>query len=250
MVCISTEVTIIEDDTVMSDKFRTIIKDRFNIDCQVVNNREDALKLILPGKKLILILDIRLPINSANTSGALYEEDPEAGLKIIEKINNVYSLAQVIVVTCHLDTEGAVEMMKLGASDVIIKGGDYEVMRDRLFKAIEKCSVEADKDIIFNGVVESVDEDNSIISFSSENGEFKRIFETSLLQDLHIDHEGDSVRLVTQYRGNKIITQLVPFSKDYYNEKLNDKLKGLKPLTPEERKKGYIEPEDYDMSKI
>jgi DNA-binding NtrC family response regulator len=72
----------------------------------------------------VVILDIRMPGMD--------------GIDTLKQIKNTYPLVEVILLTGHGSTETAVEGMKLGAFDYLMKPADFEEIKLKLEKARQR----------------------------------------------------------------------------------------------------------------
>ncbi|MEA1966626.1 MAG: response regulator [Thermodesulfobacteriota bacterium] len=95
-------------------------------ECKVftATNGMDALD-ILDNKKIdVVILDVKMPGMD--------------GVETLRKIKKAHSLVEVIMLTGHSTTESAVEGLKLGAFDYLIKPCDIEIIMEKVKEAHEK----------------------------------------------------------------------------------------------------------------
>jgi len=100
------KVLIIDDELFSREYFQKILE---KIDCQVkaAPTASDGMKALNESSYELVILDIRLP--DAN------------GIEILKQIKEFNHLTPVIIVTAYGTVEGAVQAMKLGAFDFLMK---------------------------------------------------------------------------------------------------------------------------------
>ncbi len=87
-------------------------------------NGRDALEKLALGVAQIMLLDLRMP--------------EMTGMDVLRKLADEWPKYCVIVITANSDLNGAVEAMKLGAYDYILKPFDVEVVKEKIHKAIAR----------------------------------------------------------------------------------------------------------------
>ena len=92
-----------------------------DFDVKTALNGDDAIKLVIENEFDIIILDVKMPGKS--------------GIDTLKEIKNINQLSQVIMLTGHATVESAIQGMKLGAYDYIMKPTDAE----ELIKLINKA---------------------------------------------------------------------------------------------------------------
>lgn len=92
-----------------------------DFDVKTALNGDDAIKLVNENEFDIIILDVKMPGKS--------------GIDTLKEIKNINQLSQVIMLTGHATVESAIQGMKLGAYDYIMKPTDAE----ELIKLINKA---------------------------------------------------------------------------------------------------------------
>ncbi len=85
------------------------------------NNGEDALKKIKEEAVDVVLLDIEMPGLS--------------GMETLKRIKELKPLIQVIIMTGHATVERAIEGMKNGAHDFLMKPVDIEILINKLNEA-------------------------------------------------------------------------------------------------------------------
>lgn len=113
---------IVEDEAVVRESLRDWLKDIYQV--VMAETGEEALDLIGKQDFDVLIVDVRLPGKS--------------GLQVLSEVRETKPYIKCIVITAYPSVELAVEAMKLGAVDYLIKPVAPErlerLMRDTLFK--------------------------------------------------------------------------------------------------------------------
>jgi len=94
--------------------------EKIGIEAQTANSGKEALELLESSEVDVIFLDIKMPGMD--------------GIETLERIKKKYPLTEVIILTGHANMETAVEGLKLGALDYLIKPVS---MRDFLKKAEE-----------------------------------------------------------------------------------------------------------------
>lgn len=84
-------------------------------------NGDDALDLILDNDLDVVVLDVLMP--------------GKDGIETLREITNIRPLLQVIMLTGHGTVDTAIEGMKLGAYDYLMKPIDTEDLVDKISKA-------------------------------------------------------------------------------------------------------------------
>jgi len=92
-----------------------------DFDVKTALNGDDAIKLVNENEFDIIILDVKMPGKN--------------GIDTLKEIKNINQLSQVIMLTGHATVESAIQGMKLGAYDYIMKPTDAE----ELIKLINKA---------------------------------------------------------------------------------------------------------------
>ncbi|MCH5375869.1 MAG: sigma-54 dependent transcriptional regulator, partial [Planctomycetes bacterium] len=82
-----------------------------------------AIELVQQAKPDVVLLDVRLPDMS--------------GLDAFEQMHKIDPRLPVIIITAHATTETAIEAMKRGAYDYLVKPADVHEMREIVGKAVE-----------------------------------------------------------------------------------------------------------------
>jgi DNA-binding NtrC family response regulator len=83
-----------------------------DFDVSTALNGDDAFNLIREKEFDVIVLDVKMPGKS--------------GIDTLKEIKNINQLSQVIMLTVHATVESAIQGMKLGAYDYIMKPTDTE----------------------------------------------------------------------------------------------------------------------------
>ncbi len=87
-------------------------------------NGREALEKLSLGLARIVLLDLRMPEMS--------------GMDVLRKLVDEWPKYCTIVITADADLNGAIEAMKLGAYDYILKPFDVETVKEKIHKAIAR----------------------------------------------------------------------------------------------------------------
>ncbi|MBI9075462.1 MAG: response regulator [Desulfatibacillum sp.] len=88
------------------------------------NSGEEALDLLGAHTVHVVVLDVKMPGMD--------------GLETLRRIKNLYPLTEVIMLTGHATVEDAVDGMKLGASDYVMKPCDIDDLLARVAEAYKR----------------------------------------------------------------------------------------------------------------
>ncbi len=120
------KILIVDDEKSMRNMLK-ILFEKEDFEVNTAENGEVALKLISEKNYDIILSDIRM--------------DKISGMDLLKEIKNQNYFPQVILMTAYASTEMAVEALKLGAADYIIKPFDVNELLHRVHSAIEKRSL-------------------------------------------------------------------------------------------------------------
>jgi DNA-binding NtrC family response regulator len=116
----SEKVLLIDDEQDFLDVMSERMKNR-DIDVTTASSAKDALDLAASGGFDAIILDLQMP-----------EMD---GMVALEKLKAINPDLQIILLTGHATVEKGVQAMKLGATDVLEKPADIQVLTEKIKKA-------------------------------------------------------------------------------------------------------------------
>ena len=109
-------------------------------DVKTALNGDDAVNLINKNGFDVIVLDVKMPGKS--------------GIETLKEIKNINQLSQVIMLTGHATVESAIQGMKLGAYDYIMKPTVTEDLIDLIKKAYK--IVEEQKERIRRAEIENI----------------------------------------------------------------------------------------------
>ncbi|MCW8799524.1 MAG: response regulator [Desulfobacter sp.] len=120
MVKIPVKILIVDDEKDFVEMFSLRLT-RQGEKVSVAYSGQEALDLLEKTKIDVVILDIRMPGMD--------------GIETLKKIKSSYPLVEVIMLTGHGSTETAVEGMKEGAFDYLLKPADFEDISEKVANA-------------------------------------------------------------------------------------------------------------------
>lgn len=139
-------ILVVDDELSVLESFRMILKENYRI--LTATDGAKALETLRNECVNVVILDIMLPGMS--------------GLEVLHKIKKAYKGVEVIMVTAVKALKTAIEAMKLGASDYIIKPFDVEEIKLVIDKALRSGELlhevkylrdELNKNYEFNNII-------------------------------------------------------------------------------------------------
>jgi DNA-binding NtrC family response regulator len=122
-------VLIVEDEAILRESLKDWLKDIYQV--ATAETGEEALELIKKGDFDILIVDLRLPGKS--------------GLQVLREAKEIKPHSKCIVITAYPSVELAVEAMKLGAVDYLIKPVTPEQLEKLIWETLLKCKTAINK---------------------------------------------------------------------------------------------------------
>lgn len=173
---------IVDDEQGMRD-FLSIMLKKEGYKVSLADSAEEASKLVERGDFDLIISDIAMP--------------GQSGLEVLRRAKEANAEMPVIMITAYASTESAVEALKLGAYDYIIKPFDVDELKIVVRNALEKCRLEHENrllkrelkekcgadDLVGNspcmremlGVVERIAPTNSTVLICGESGTGKEL---------------------------------------------------------------------------
>ncbi|MCK5255158.1 MAG: response regulator, partial [Deltaproteobacteria bacterium] len=103
-------ILVVEDDKGLSRLIQKHLQ-REGFQTEGAINGADAISFVVNNKNIVMLLDYRLPDMS--------------GKRVIETLTERQCMVPFIIMTGHGDVTIAVEMMKLGARDYLLKDSDF-----------------------------------------------------------------------------------------------------------------------------
>jgi nitrogen regulation protein NR(I) len=141
---------LIDDEADVQYSFRRIF-DQSNIELTTANSGEEGLKLIPKIKPDLVIMDVRM--------GGI------SGLETLRRLRQFNSKQMVIMMTAYGSTQTAIEAMKLGAYDYLLKPFDVPKLKQLVLDAL-KAARDMKQVVSYQPLLESEDYDLGIIGRS------------------------------------------------------------------------------------
>ncbi len=120
MIKIPVKVLIVDDEKDFVEMFSLRLKEQGE-KVSTAHSGKEALKLLETVGIDVVILDIRMPGMD--------------GIDTLKQIKKIHPIVEVILLTGHGSTETAVEGMKLGAFDYLMKPADFEDIKIKIDNA-------------------------------------------------------------------------------------------------------------------
>ena len=120
MIKIHVKVLIVDDEKDFVEMFSLRLKEQGE-KVSTAHSGKEALKLLETVVIDVVILDIRMPGMD--------------GIDTLKQIKKIHPIVEVILLTGHGSTETAVEGMKLGAFDYLMKPADFEDIKIKIDNA-------------------------------------------------------------------------------------------------------------------
>ena len=92
------------------------------------NNGEDALEKVKIEKPDVILLDLRMPGMN--------------GIEVLKKVKKINQETMVIIHTAHGDIEPAIDAIRLGVSDFVLKSCNLDELHWRVLRCIEKLELQ------------------------------------------------------------------------------------------------------------
>ena len=116
-------VLIVDDEAIVRESLKDWLKDTYQV--TTAETGEEALELMEKQDFDILIVDVRLPGKS--------------GIQVLREVKEVKPHIKSIVITAYPSAESAVEAMKLGAVDYLIKPVAPDDLERLIQETLIKC---------------------------------------------------------------------------------------------------------------
>ncbi len=141
---------LVDDETDMQYSFRRIF-DSPELQITTASSGEEALRLIPKLKPDLVLMDIRM--------GSL------TGLETLRRIRQLDSRLMVILMTAYGTTQTAIEAMKLGAYDYLLKPFDVPRLKELVFNAL-KAARDMRQVVSYQPLLETEDYEQGIVGRS------------------------------------------------------------------------------------
>lgn len=119
-------ILIVDDEPIVRESIRDWLKDA-GYEVETAESGEQALEMVEKQDFSVMIVDMRLP--------------GKTGLKVLQEVKAVKPQTKFIVITAYPSVEMAVDVMKLGAVDYLIK----PVAPDDLERLIQETLLECER---------------------------------------------------------------------------------------------------------
>lgn len=169
-------VMVIDDEEDILLLYKNILKDNYNV--KTCSSGKKALKLIQDEHYDLLILDVLMPEMN--------------GIDVLKEVRKLDLGLDVIMVTASKDIRPAVDSLKLGAYDYIIKPFEVEDLLSTIKKAIERRSIL--KENLY--LKQALDERASLGKLLGKSKQIKRIYD--IIESVS---DSDSTVLITGESG-------------------------------------------------
>jgi len=119
----SPQILIVEDDPTILDLLAAIVSERLQLDAKTAHNGREALDRLREHDIDIVITDLKMP-----------EMD---GVELLQSIKSAYAEIDVIVITGHSAEYTFLDIVRMGASDFLVKpfrGGEIEAKLQRVIR--------------------------------------------------------------------------------------------------------------------
>ncbi|RKY53862.1 MAG: sigma-54-dependent Fis family transcriptional regulator, partial [Candidatus Neomarinimicrobiota bacterium] len=122
-------ILIADDERELRDALCTVLSEE-GFDCKVAGDGEEAIKLIEEENFDILIADIKMPKRN--------------GIEVLEKVNQISPKTVTIIITAYATVETAIEALRRGAVDYLIKPVDFDevIMRVKRIRQYQQLNLE------------------------------------------------------------------------------------------------------------
>ncbi len=188
-------ILIADDEIGIRELLKELLKNKYNI--LLAENGEQTIKTLNKENPDIVILDIRMPKKN--------------GIEVLEHIKNKNLRAIPIIITADKDIQTAINAMKLGAFDYVVKPFENEKIFNLVKNAIEKLSLKNEIEYLKTELKKQYSFEN-IIGISNEMEEVYKQVNNIL--------DNDAIVLITgeSGTGKELIARAIHFNgkrKDY-----------------------------------
>ncbi len=137
---------LIDDEPIQNEMLKDYISERFQYKIKTFGSGEDALKemSLMPA---IIVLDFHLNSHLPNA---------ENGVEVLKRIKEVYPAAQVIMLSGQDKLEVAVDSMKYGAYDYVIKGETAFSRMENIINNINELRNVKDANVTYKKIISSL----------------------------------------------------------------------------------------------
>ena len=132
-------ILVVDDELIVRDSIRAWLDDEEGFTVDTAESGPDALDKVTKGPYQLMLLDIKMP-----------EMD---GVEVLKKTKEILPDIQVVMMTAYATVETAVEAMKIGALDYLIKPFDPETLIPRILKLYEELEASQGRQIEVGALV-------------------------------------------------------------------------------------------------
>ncbi len=119
-------ILVADDEPWVRELLREILSEEYQVDC--AEDGQDAWVHIEANEYAVILLDLRMPRMT--------------GIEVLQRLREAHSSSICIVITANNDIESAVQSMRLGAYDYIVKPFDNERLLLTVRNAVDKKRLE------------------------------------------------------------------------------------------------------------
>jgi len=148
----------VDDDQDLLQTYQSVLAKKFEV--KIANSGTEALKSLNTTAINLVILDIRMPKMD--------------GIKVLEQIKQEDQNIEVIMVTASKDLNIAIETMKLGAYDYVVKPFDVKELIALIEKALEKRALRQEN----TSLKESLEQATSYCDLLGQSKAMQKLFKT------------------------------------------------------------------------
>src|SRR5437868_9858851 len=141
---------LIDDEADVQYSFRRIF-DGSGVEISTASSGEEGLRLIPKAKPDLVMMDVRM--------GGI------TGLETLRRLRQTYAKLPVIMMTAYGTTQTAIEAMKLGAYDYVLKPFDVPKLQELVFSAL-KAAHDMKRVVSYQPLLESEDYDLGVVGRS------------------------------------------------------------------------------------
>ncbi len=183
------KILIADDEPVIRELLKNMLKDTYIVD--TVERGDVILDKLRKDKYDILILDLQMP--------------GMTGMEVLKKINEINLKIVVVIITATKDVESAIQSMKLGAYDYLVKPFDNEKFLIIIKNICDKLDLEKE----VNQLREQVGESFRFKNIIGKSREMQRVFTT--LEKV-IDTDSTILIIGESGTGKEIIAKAVHYN--------------------------------------
>ena len=132
-------ILVVDDERIIRDSLKAWLDDEEGFTVETAESGPGALDQLTEGPFQLMLLDIKMP-----------EMD---GVEVLKKAKEIRPELQVVMMTAYATVETAVEAMKIGALDYLIKPFDPETLIPKILRLYEDLEASQDKQLEVGALV-------------------------------------------------------------------------------------------------